>query len=123
MTIHSQLLTEVAADPEDWKLREVLADWFEDNSRPVCAECLRWMVRNKKRPYLGSADRASWFNAETIRSGLGDPASDIPGEVFKRLEGGKQIANHKKFESTRDAEEAFHKAWVSARQGGWAPGE
>jgi uncharacterized protein (TIGR02996 family) len=123
MSIHQQLLADVAAAPEDWKLREVLADWYEDNSQPHCAECLRWMVRHKKRPYVGSQARATWFNADTISTGLGDPESDVPGPVYDRLEGGKQVANHKTFKSTRDAEEAFHQAWAGARQGGWSPGE
>jgi hypothetical protein len=123
MSIFHQLLADVSAAPEDWKLREVLADWYEDNSQPLGAECLRWMVQHQKRPYVGSAQRATWFNADTISTGLGDPMSDIPGPVYDRLEGAKQVANHKTFKSSRDAEEAFHKAWAEARQGGWAPGE
>ena len=122
MSILHQLLTDLAAAPEDWRLRGVLADWYEDNGQPQHAECLRWMVAQRKRPYPGSANRATWFNADTISSGLGDPESDVPGAVYDRLEGGKEVANHKTFKSTRDAEEAFHRAWAGARQGGWAPG-
>lgn len=122
MSILQQLLADLADAPGDWKLRGVLADWCEDNREPVLAECLRWMIARQKRPYVGSADRASWFNADTISDGLGDPESDVPGPVYDLLEGGNQTANHKTFASPRHAEEAFLEAWARARAGGWSPG-
>ena len=79
------------------------------------------MIRQRKRPYSGSPHRASWFNAATIGQGLGDPESDIPGPVYEQLEGGTEVANHKTYEATRRAEEAFHQAWATARAGGWSP--
>jgi uncharacterized protein (TIGR02996 family) len=36
--------------PSDWELRSVIADWFEENSDAVAANCMRWQVREHKRP-------------------------------------------------------------------------
>jgi hypothetical protein len=119
MSILDQFLNDLAGAPEDWALRGVLADWAEDNNRPQLAECLRWMIRRQKRPYHGSSGGGTWFNAETIAEGLGDPESDIPAAVFTLLEGGNEVANHKSFATLRAAEEAFQAAWVKAREEGW----
>jgi uncharacterized protein (TIGR02996 family) len=109
----------LAQTPDDWDLRRVVADWCEENGQSGRADCLRWMSRQKKRPYQGSSGSASWFNAETIDPGLGDPESDIPGAVYGVLEGGTESANHKTFPSLRAAEEAFHAAFQAARAKGW----
>jgi hypothetical protein len=103
------------------KLRNVLADWFEDNNHRDEAECLRWMIENQKRPYHGSNPQASWFNADTVSAGLGDPESDIPGPLYQHLEGGKVTANHQTFDTIKAAEEAFIAAFVKAVKGGWKP--
>src|SRR5262249_35900394 len=121
MSVRDQLLDDLCRKPEDWKLRNVLADWYEDNNHPEEAACLRWMLENKKRPYHGSSPSASWFNADTVSPGLGDPESDVPGALFELLEGGKQTANHKTFADLKSAEEAFVAAWLKARKGGWKP--
>jgi hypothetical protein len=121
MSILDQFLEDMARAPEDWNLRGVVADWAEDNQRPDLAECLRWMVRAHKRPYHGASGGATWFNAETVAEGLGDPESDIPAVLFKLLEDGKEVANHKSFPSLRAAEEAFQAAWAAARTRGWSP--
>src|SRR5262249_18385246 len=68
-----------------------------------------------------SSPSASWFNADTVSPGLGDPESDVPGALFELLDGGKQTANHKTFADLKSAEEAFLAAWVKARKGGWKP--
>src|SRR5262249_61345683 len=107
--------------PEDWDLRRVVADWCEDNGHAGRADCLRWMSRLKKRPYRGSSGVASWFNADTIDTGLGDPESDIPGAIYVLLEGGTESANHKTFPTARAAEESFHTAFAAARSKGWRP--
>jgi hypothetical protein len=121
MSILDSFLDDLSATPEDWSLRGVVADWAEDNNQPRLAESLRWMIREQKRPYHGSSGGGTWFNADTIAEGLGDPESDLPAVLFSRLEGGKQIANHKSFPTLRAAEESFLTAWVQAREQGWAP--
>jgi uncharacterized protein (TIGR02996 family) len=121
MSVRDQLLDDLVRAPDDWKLRGVLADWFEDNNHVAEAECLRWMIKNQKRPYHGSSPQASWFNADTVGPGLGDPESDVPGPVYELLAGGKVTANHRTFDDLKAAEEAFLAAWVKARKKGWAP--
>ena len=121
MSTREQLLEDLCREPEDWKLRGVLADWYDDNDQADPAACLRWMIRHKKRPYHGARQGATWFNANTVAPGLGDPESDIPEELFRLLEGGKEVANHKSFPSLREAEEALLSAWAQAQQTGWKP--
>lgn len=124
MSIRDQMLDDLAKVPEDWKLRGMIADWCEDNDRPDEAAALRWMVKHQKRPYHGTTSRsATWFNAETIGPGLGDPESDLPEPVFAQLEGGKPVANHMTYPGLREAEEAFLAAYVKARKQGWKGGE
>jgi uncharacterized protein (TIGR02996 family) len=112
---------ELAGNPNDWQVRGVFADWCEDNGRVELAECLRWMVRHKKRPYTGLGKSYTWFNADMVKPGLGDPESDIPGVLFDCLTGGHQACSHRAFPSLREAEEAFHAAWAQARTKGWRP--
>ena len=119
MSILQHFLDDLCATPEDWALRGVVADWAEDNDQPRLAEALRWMIRHQKRPYLDSTGTGTWFNAETVSPGLGDPEADIPEEVYTHLDGGKKTANHKKFPSMREAEESFLRAWAKARAEGW----
>jgi hypothetical protein len=121
MSILDQFLQDLADKPDDWNLRGVVADWAEDNNRPDLAECLRWMIKHNKRPYPSSSGGATWFNAETISTGLGDPESDIPAALFGLLQGGQEVAHHKSFPSLRAAEESFQAAWTAARARGWSP--
>jgi hypothetical protein len=121
MSMVEQFLKDLETTPEDWRVRGIFADWCEDNTQPQLAACLRWMTRLHKRPYHGASGRATWFNADTISSGLGDPESDIPGVIYDLLEGGQKVANHKAYLSMRSAEEAFYSAWQKARERGWNP--
>src|SRR5947208_9118 len=121
MSILDQFLDDLAQNPDDRSLRGVVADWAEDNNRPDLAACLRWMIKHGKRPYHGSSGGATWFNAETVSPGLGDPESDIPAALYKQLQGGKEVANHKSFPTLRAAEESFQAAWSAARADVWSP--
>ncbi len=111
---------DLAQRPDDWALRGVMADWCDDNRLPAVAECLRWMVQHHKRPHLGTDQTFSWFDAAKIEEGLGDPESDVPGPVYKKIKGGQESAHHKTFLSLREAEEAFQTAWAAARKRGWS---
>src|SRR5262245_21086062 len=105
MSMLKQLLEDIARSPDDWSLRGVLADWCEDNQQPQRAECLRWMIRQKKRPHKASGGQASWFNADKVQPDLGEPESDLPDALFRRLEGGWQAANHRTYGDFLQAEE------------------
>jgi uncharacterized protein (TIGR02996 family) len=118
MAMLESFYEDLGRNPEDWKVRSVMADWFEDNANPTAAECLRWMIKHKKRPYHGSSGTFTWFNADSIDPGLGDPESDIPGVLYQHLKG-QETAHHKTYDKLRTAEEDFVAAWTLARQGGW----
>lgn len=118
-SVYLQLLKDIEDCPEDWGCRLILADWADWADyidKRSMAECLRWMVRNHKRPYHSepspAAETWTWFNADTIAEGLSDPLSDIPGELYRVLEGGKEIAHHKVFATSLEAEEAIYAAWT-----------
>jgi uncharacterized protein (TIGR02996 family) len=119
MSIRDQLLQDIADHPDDWSLRAIAADWAEDHGETNLAECLRWMIRHRKRPYRSARNLACWFDADRIDPGLGDPESDIPGQLFELLPFGEQQANHRIFINVRQAEEALYRAWHLARQSGW----
>ncbi len=114
MTILDHFLQDLAKTPSDWDFLGLVADWAEDNDQPYLAECLRWMIRQRKRPNLDVSGTGTWFNAETIPEGLGDPESDVPAVLYKLLEGGNEIAHHKMFPTVREAEKALLMAWVKA---------
>jgi hypothetical protein len=71
------------------------------------------MGQNTKRPYIkpDSSPGGVWFNAATVAENLGDCESDLPENLFKALEGGKEVANHKVYPSVKEAEESFYAAW------------
>jgi len=121
MSMHDQFLADLLRTPDDRTLRRVYADWCEDNDLMDFAECLRWMASANKRPQRGSTGTGTWFNADTIASGLGDEESDLPGGLFRWIEGGNEYANHRAFASLPDAERAVLAAWVKATKAGWSP--
>lgn len=105
MTELDKLWEDVCADPENWRLRQVLADHYEDHGLPKEAEWLRWMARHQKRPQVARVSmRAYWFHAEAMNSDAGDPQSDLPGVLYFRLKAGKVSANHHEYESAIEAE-------------------
>ncbi len=115
LNLKDQFLSDLEKAPECWQTRGVFADWAEDNGLMDLAACLRWMVKNQKRPYKKNV----WFNADTIANDLGDPMSDVPGAIYKLLSGAKEIANHKTYPTAKEAEENFQVAWLAAKEAGW----
>lgn len=118
-SVVESLFANVVENQSDWHFRSILADWYDDHNVYGEAECYRWMVTNRKRPYNGSPPNASWFNDQTVAPGLGDSESDIPEEVYKVLDGGKVTANHRTYPSIEEAEKAFLIAFLKARKEGW----
>jgi hypothetical protein len=124
MSTLEAFFADLERDPQDWPLRGVLADWYEDNGRPELAECLRWMIRKRKRPHHRVKGTYVWFNADANQDLSGDdPESDLPGAVYKRVAGGLEQGGHKSFPSLRAAEESFQAAWLAARRQGWKAGD
>jgi hypothetical protein len=132
-----QLLDDMKVEHENWNLRSILADWYEDNKNFDAADAVRWAMLRQKRPYSSKevfedlylpkgepnpnpTSTGAWFNADTVGEGLGDSASDLPGAVYERLTG-SNIANHHYYPTVKEAEEDFVKAWILARNQGWDP--
>ena len=121
MSLHEQFLADLLRTPDDRTLRRVYADWCEDNDLPECAECLRWMASANKRPLRGSTGGGTWFDGDTIASGLGDEESDLPDALYRCVQGGGEFCNHRTFDSLSEAERALQAAWAKARKAGWTP--
>lgn len=107
------LLEDLYANPDDWGLRSIVADWYEDSGRLKEAEALRWMVSNKKRPYHTMSNRndAAWFGPMFPGHGV-DPESDIPEELSVHLRNGQGSPGEYRYNGTKQAEEAFVAAWI-----------
>jgi hypothetical protein len=102
--VKAKLYDDVCAKVDDLSAHAILADWCEDNGLHDEADARRWLVAQGKRPYFsGNSTKCSWFNADTIGPGLQDEESDIPGWVFERLKGGKAVANHRTYDTSREA--------------------
>lgn len=106
-----KFLEDLTNEPNNWILRNIFADWAEENKLYSLHACLQWMITNNKRPYIGNNKSGSWFNTETIASDLGDPESDIPSELYIALEGGDTKANHKNYKNYSEAEKSLYNAW------------
>jgi hypothetical protein len=102
-------------------LRNIFADWLEDNNEHDASECVRFTAAERKWPYSHAAATAeqsvaaAWFNAGKITAGMGHESSDLPEDLYKALEGGKEIANHRLYPSLREAEEALVASWKKVR--------
>ena len=121
MSMHDQFLADLLLTPDDRFLRGVYADWCEVNDLSETAECLRWMASANKRPMRGSTATGTWFNAQTIATGLGDEASDLPDGLYRCIEGGGEFCNHRTFDTLSNAERAIQLAWTKAKKAGWTP--
>jgi uncharacterized protein (TIGR02996 family) len=120
MTEPDALYETLSRTPNDWATRAVLADWYEEQGQQPAADCLRWMVRRRKRPYRSGAT-FHWFNADCVNTGT-DPESDVPGVLYRALRGREGFEKlFRDYDSLRGAEEDFHAAWARARDGGWDP--
>jgi hypothetical protein len=119
MTSRDALYLALAQTPDDWLLRAVLADSFEESGQQVVADCVRWMIQHHKRPYRSPDGYFHWFDAHRIRNRV-DPESDIPEEIYRHLTGSIGTwAIYRTYDNLRAAEEDFHVAWQHARAGGW----
>jgi uncharacterized protein (TIGR02996 family) len=117
---------QIEAASDDPASRLVFADWLEDHGRPAAAECLRWLVRHRKRPqHIEAPLGDSWGWLRDLRSPAVTAthgAMMLPDRVFDRLKGGKGFLDVARFyRSRRAAEEALLAAWAKARAAGWQP--
>jgi hypothetical protein len=105
----------------DWQARSILGDWYEEAGQQHAADCIRWMIRQKKRPYRSTTGTYHWFNAERgTTNPPQDPESDIPEAVYSKMQGREGLEKvFRDYDTLRAADEDFHAGWHKAREQGW----
>jgi hypothetical protein len=105
--------------PGDWLTRSALADWYEENGLDRAADCVRWMVRQQRRPSVNAAGMAFWFDAEQPMPWT-ERAAHLPRALFQALS--YTHGFYALYASLRQAEEALHAAWAALLDAGtWPP--
>lgn len=123
MTTADRLYLALSDQPNDWATRAVLADWFEDAGQLAVAACMRWMVRQHKRPYPSTRGTSHWFNAPRVTTD-NDPESDLPEAVYNELREPAGLDDiFRSYPTLRAADEDLYAAWARACAKGWCPDE
>ncbi len=129
---YNDWMTLLDANPQDWDLRLIYADWCEENDYNNIAILQRWLSQNRKCPGPGcvleaAINEASWFNAEqegnrwtfpeSVKTfGFVDPHWCLPHPFFillhdyikiGRIDGGFHNRFAKSWSSRREAESAL----------------
>lgn len=115
------LLTQVCENPEDWDLRRVLADAYEDNGDLEAADCSHWTADNKKRALKIAL--YNWYGS-CRKIGRDDPGSDLPVELFHCLpiiDGEHLPGTVMKYNTRLDSEKALLTAWRICTSQDWVP--
>jgi hypothetical protein len=119
MTDLESLYETLSRAPNDWETRGILADWYEDAGQQAVAEALRWMVRERKRPYSAQGRSYHWFNAVRVSTDS-DSESDLPEPLYLQLTAREGLGTvFRDYTSLREAEEDFYRAFGEARRLGW----
>lgn len=101
--------------PEDWTTRLVYADWLEEQGRYAEAECQRWMVRKKRKPF--HFIQWSWSDKDKAVSADKSP-SLLPGRVYKALpDASEEVSSREEYRwrlflTRREAETSLCKALI-----------
>ena len=108
---------------DDWMILSILADFYSDYEDPRGA-AIHWMATAHKRPYKGGTDGFFWFCAGRIAEGIGDDVSDVPAQVYDKLEGfDLEQASQKRYKTFPEALAGACAAFLAAVEGGWKPEE
>lgn len=119
------------ADPDDFAIRGLMADWYADQGDPAAEDCLRWQVGERKRPYkppeVAPGGLVQWYDGD-YGNGY-DPESDLPAALWSELRGGETWGHRSskdprwvEYPTRRAAEEALLAAWRKLAARGQAPG-
>ena len=124
MSLLNAFFASLTQAPGDWLTRTALADWYEENGLDRTAGCLRWMVRQRRRPAINAAGWAFWFDGEHPLP-YTEKAAHLPAPLFGALHGKRASYTPGLvciYDSLRDAEEDLHAAWTEVLEAGvWAP--
>ena len=114
--ISEGLLAALDGVPEDPMARAALADWFEEHGDGPATECLRWTVRNGRRPGASKSlrDYGMVFWERLERPLLNDPPAQLPEDLWLALgDNGEphQVGHFKSYQSPRHAYLALLEGW------------
>jgi hypothetical protein len=118
------LLRRIYESPDDFDLRSIAADAAEEAGEEDLALALRYMVRNRKRPFYWkgyeTVSRSGyWYDDERASKNGIDPKSDLPREIYRYLGGGEAVGEgetERSYDSTEAAEKAFYAAYTAYRE-------
>jgi hypothetical protein len=124
MTHSEKLLLVVCQNPEDWHLRLILADAYEEENNTMYAECQRWLARHHKRALncYAQKEAVAWFDAGRVSTQT-DPESNLPEILFSLLAENKRKSHLLRFESRQESEKVVMRAFPVAITRGWNPTE
>ncbi len=63
------------------------------------SKAVRWVERNRRRPYFGTKDDWTWFNTAKVIAEMADHQSDIPDYIFKHMKSGDFKAEQRGYKS------------------------
>ncbi len=117
--------------PEDWVLCTILADFLEEEGELDEAAALRWKAASKKRvwgedghphrAFIDYGQRFAWFDEAGTEKSWNDFESNLPPEIFAQLGGRTVTGFQREYDSRKEAEEDFVRAFVRAIEKGWHP--
>src|SRR5437660_18129 len=106
MTTLETLYESLVQSQNDWQVRSVLADWFEEAGEQGAAACRRWVARNRRRP--GFHPRPSEYGPfiwvlQADQPIIEDPPAHLPEALWQPLTGNGEPHPVASFKSYRTA--------------------
>jgi hypothetical protein len=103
-------------NPDDWLSYSILADWYEENGDTDRTEAVRWMIKERKRPFKQGGH--SWFNlGDDYTSKALDKESNISCELYECLEATKGRGSfYKDYDSRKEAILDLMQAWIKVNK-------
>lgn len=100
---------------DDFLTRSLMADYYLDKGDYVSEQCLRWQIRNHKRPMYSEFNGCKswkWYFIDRITFNGTDVGSDLPEPLFEALDSNAFgiVGCAKAYTSRRLAEEALLRA-------------
>jgi len=114
MTTEEDFWRALEADPADWDLRLVFADWLEDHGEEVLAAGQRWQAHARQKPDPNFGSYWSWFRLDEEESKR--LRYHLDPDLFAFLEGedlthgGRYSTEWKDYSSMREADQALARA-------------
>jgi uncharacterized protein (TIGR02996 family) len=115
--VSEALLSALDADRGDVVSQAALADWFDEQGDAQAAECLRWVVRNRRRPghYPAQDTYGSYFwELQEPAPLLNDPPAQLPEALWNAVGDNDEphpVGSFKSYGSPQAAYRALVAGW------------